>query len=155
MKRVASACLMAIAAVLVGAVSVYAQTLGTVSGVVKDPSDAVLPGVTVEASSPVLIEKVRTGVTDGRGQFSIVNLPPGTYNLAFSLPGFATVKREGVEVSINVTATVNITMRVGNVSETITVTGETPVVDLQSTQQTTVADARVFKEMPTGGSWVN
>jgi hypothetical protein len=133
----------------------YAQALGTIAGVVKDPSDAVLPGVTVEASSPALIEKTRSVVTDGRGQFSIVNLPPGNYDVSFNLTGFSTVNRQAVQVSVGVTVTVNITMRVGAVAETVTVTGETPVVDLQSTAQTTVANARAFKELPTGGSWVN
>ena len=140
---------------LASASALHAQTLGTVAGTVKDPSDAVLPGVTVEASSPVLIEKVRSVVTDGTGKFTIVNLPPGMYDVSFALPGFATVKREAVEVSIGVTATINIVLRVGAVSETVTVTGETPVVDLQSAQQTTVANAAAFKELPTGGSWVN
>jgi carboxypeptidase family protein len=132
-----------------------AQALGTITGVIKDPSDAVLPGVTVEASSPVLIEKTRTVVSESNGQFSIVNLPPGTYNVSFSLTGFSTVNREALVVSIGVTVTLNITMRVGSVAETVTVRGETPVVDLRSTSLTTVADARAFKEMPTGGSWVN
>jgi len=132
-----------------------AQALGTITGVIKDASDAVLPGVTVEASSPVLIEKTRRVVSEGNGQFSIVNLPPGTYNVSFSLTGFSTVNRESLVVSIGVTVTLNITMRVGSVAENVTVTSETPVVDLRSTTSTTVADARVFKEMPTGGSWVN
>ena len=111
--------------------------------------------MTVEASSPVLIEKTRTVVSEGNGQFSIVNLPPGTYNVSFSLTGFSTVNREALVVSIGVTVTLNITMRVGSVAENVIVTGETPVVDLRSTMATTVADARAFKEMPTGGSWVN
>jgi hypothetical protein len=132
-----------------------AQALGTITGVIKDPSDAVLPGVTVEASSSVLIEKTRTVVSEGNGQFSIVNLPPGTYNVSFSLTGFSTVNREALVVSIGVTVTLNITMRVGSVAESVIVTGETPVVDLRSAISTTVADARVFKEIPTGGSWVN
>ena len=132
-----------------------AQVLGTVAGTVRDPSGAVLPGVTVEASSPALIEKVRTAVTDGAGQYRIVNLPPGTYVVTFTLTGFSTVRREGVEVSINVTSNIDAQLRVGDLKETITVSGETPVVDLQSTAQTTVADERTFKELPSGGSWVN
>jgi hypothetical protein len=135
--------------------ALHAQALGSIAGAVKDASDAVLPGVVVEASSPVLIEKSRSVVTDGRGQFSIVNLPPGTYNVSFSLSGFSTIKQQDVTVSIGVTVPLNITMRVGAVTETVTVTGGTPTVDLQSSNQTTVADARVFKEMPTGGFWVN
>ena len=81
-----------------------AQALGTIAGAVKDASGAVLPGVTVEASSSALIEKVRTVVTDGSGQYRIVNLPPGNYSVTFSLTGFNTVKRDGVEVSPNFTS---------------------------------------------------
>jgi Carboxypeptidase regulatory-like domain len=154
MKRAVGLCVLLVG--LLGTLSsLHAQTLGTIAGVVKDASDAVLPGVTVEASSPALIEKTRSVVTDGRGQFSIVNLPPGTYNVSFNLTGFAPVNRQGIEVSIAFTATLNITMRVGGVAETVIVSGETPVVDLQSSAQTTVANARAFKELPTGGSWVN
>ena len=130
-----------------------AQVLGTVAGKVRDASGAVLPGVTVEASSPALIEKVRTAVTDGTGQYRIVNLPPGTYVVTSSLTGFSTVRREGVEVSINVTSNIDAQLSVGDLKETITVSGQTPVVDLQSAAQTTVADERTFKELPSGGSW--
>jgi hypothetical protein len=132
-----------------------AQVLGTLTGTVRDASAAVLPGVTVEASSAALIEKVRTAVTDGAGQYRIVNLPPGGYVITFTLAGFSTVRREGVDVSINTTSTIDADLRVGQVQETITVTGGAPVVDLQSTAQTTVADDRTFKELPSGGSWVN
>ena len=93
-----------------------AQVLGTVAGTVSDPSGAVLPGVTVEASSPALIEKVRTAVTDGTGQYRIVNLPPGTYVVTFTLTGFSTVRREGVEVSINVTSNIDAQLRVGDLT---------------------------------------
>jgi hypothetical protein len=134
--------------------AVFGQALGTVAGVVRDPSDAVLPGVTVEASSPALIEKTRSTITEGNGQYTILNLPPGTYDISYTLPGFASVTRQAVAVSVGVTVTINITMRVGAVAETVTVTGETPVVDLQSAAQTTTANAQVFKELPTPGSWV-
>ena len=90
----------------------YAQALGTIAGVVKDPSDAVLPGVTVQASSPALIEKTRSVVTDGNGQFTIVNLPPGIYDVSFSLSGFSTVNRQAVNVSIATTTSVNVTLLV-------------------------------------------
>src|SRR5687767_5466507 len=89
---------------------VYAQA--SITGVVRDASGAVLPGVTVEASSPALIEKVRTVVTDGSGQYRIVDLRPGAYSVAFTLPGFATVKRDGIELAGSLTATVNADMRV-------------------------------------------
>jgi len=132
----------------------FAQVLGSIAGNVKDGSGAVLPGVTVDAASPALIEKVRTAVTDGSGQYRIVNLPPGTYSVTFSLTGFSSVKREGVEVSTNITANIDGELKVGAVQETITVTGESPVVDIQSSAQTRAMTAEAFKELPTGGSWI-
>ena len=132
----------------------YAQALGTIAGSVRDASGAVLPGVTVEAASPALIEKVRTAVTDGSGQYRIVNLPPGTYSVMFTLTGFSTVKRDGVEVSPNFTSNIDADLRVGAVEETITVTGESPIVDIQSSAQTRAMTDTAFKELPTGGSWI-
>src|SRR2546425_3418568 len=99
--------------------AVYGQ--GSIAGTARDSSGAVLPGVTVEASSPVLIEKVRSVVTDGTGQYKIVDLRPGTYAVTFTLTGFSVVKREGVELTGSFAATVNADMKVGAVSETITV----------------------------------
>jgi hypothetical protein len=118
----------------------YAQA--AITGVVKDASGGVLPGVTVEAASPVLIEKVRSVVTSGTGQYRIENLRPGTYSVTFSLPGFTTVKRDGIELSGTFVATINSDLKVGALAETITVTGETPIVDVQSarTQQTVSKD---------------
>jgi len=140
---------------LLGAPTVaHGQALGAVAGVVRDASGGVLPGVTVEAASPALIEKVRTAITDGSGQFTIVSLPPGTYSVTFTLPGFSTVTREGIEMSVNFTASLDITMRVGAIEETITVTGESPVVDVQSAAQRTALRAEEFKELPSGGSWI-
>src|SRR5438132_7783557 len=107
--------------------TVFAQA--AITGVVKDASAGVLPGVTVEAASPVLIEKVRSVVTDGTGQYRIVNLLPGTYSATFSLPGFSTVKRDGIELTGSFVATVNGELKVGSLEETITVTGETPIGD--------------------------
>src|SRR5580765_2347828 len=104
--------------------ALYAQA--SITGVVTDPSGAVLPGVTVEASSPALIEKVRTVVTDGEGQYRIVDLRPGTYTVTFSLPGFSVVKREGLELTTGFVASVNITLRVGALEETVTVSGASP-----------------------------
>src|SRR5256712_10010305 len=108
----------------------YAQA--AITGVVKDTSGAVLPGTTVEAASPVLIEKVRSVVSDATGQYRIVDLRPGTYSVTFRLPGFSAVKREGIELSGSFVATVNGDLTVGGLEETITVTAETPVVDVQS-----------------------
>ena len=101
-----------------------------------------LPGVTVEAASPVLIEKVRSVVSDETGQYRIVNLRPGTYSVTFTLPGFSTVKRDGIELTGTFVATVNADLKVGALEETITVTGETPIVDVQSAkvQQTVSKD---------------
>jgi len=129
-----------------------AQVLGTIAGAAKDTSGAVLPGVTVEVSSPALIEKVRSATSDTNGLYRIVNLPPGVYVVTFSLSGFNTWRREGVEVSPGFTATIDSDMRVGNIQETITVTGESPVVDIQSAaQRRAVTDTqreRVLKPQP-------
>jgi len=110
-----------------------AQGSSGIAGAVRDSSGAVLPGVTVEASSPALIEKVRSVVTDGEGQYRIVGLPPGVYAVTFSLPSFSTFKREGVELAASFTATVNVELRVGTLEETVTVSGQSPVVDVQNT----------------------
>ncbi|MBI4521475.1 MAG: TonB-dependent receptor [Gemmatimonadetes bacterium] len=124
----------------------YAQA--SVTGLVRDSSGGVLPGVTVEAASPALIEKVRAVVTDSSGRYRIVDLPPGAYSVTFTLPGFAIVRREGVELSGNFSATVNADLRVGSIEETITVTGETPVVDLQSAGQRSTMDKDVITAIP-------
>jgi hypothetical protein len=128
---------------------VSAQT-SSIAGVVKDASGAVLPGVTVEAASPALIEKVRSVTTDSTGQYKIITLRPGTYTVTFTLPGFATVRREGIELTSDFTASVNADLKVGAVAETITVTGETPVVDVQNITTRTVMTREVMDIMPTG-----
>ena len=125
----------------------YAQA--SIAGVVRDTSGAVLPGVTVEAASPVLIEKVRTVVTDGAGQYRIIDLRPGTYTVTFTLPGFNTVKREGVELTGDAVANVAVELRVGALEETITVTGSAPVIDVQSTRGQQVLDREVRRDIPT------
>ena len=122
----------------------------SITGVVKDTSGAVLPGVTVEASSPALIEKVRTAVTDGSGTYRITELRPGTYTVTFSLTGFNTVKREGIELAGSFTATVDADMKVGALEETITVSGEAPIVDVQSSTRERVTDAEQITALPTG-----
>jgi hypothetical protein len=121
-----------------------------IAGIVKDASGAVLPGATVEATSPALIEKTRTAVTDGTGQYKIVGLRPGTYSITFTLTGFNTVKRDGIELTSDFTATINAEMRIGAVQETITVTAESPVVDVQSITTRTVMTREVLDIMPTG-----
>ena len=100
---------------------------GTISGTVRDSSGAVLPGVTVEAASPALIEKSRSVATDGQGVYRIIDLRPGTYTVTFTLQGFSTVRREGVELTTGFTAAVNADLAVGDLKETITVSGATPV----------------------------
>ena len=122
----------------------------SIAGVVKDTSGAVLPGVTVEASSPALIEGSRTTVTDGAGQYRIVELRPGIYTVTFSLAGFGTVKREGIELSASFTANVSVELKVGELKETLTVTGESPVVDIQSTVAQSVMNRSVLDTIPTG-----
>src|SRR5438309_12057146 len=104
--------------------AVWAQVgSGTIAGVVKDTSGAVMPGVTVEAASTALIEKVRSAVSDDQGQYRIVNLVPGTYTVTFTLTGFGTFKREGLELSPSFTATVNAELKVGTLEATVTVSG--------------------------------
>jgi len=117
---------------------------GAITGVVKDASGAVLPGVTVEASSPILIEKVRAAVTDGDGQYRMLSMPAGTYAVRFVLPGFAAVSRT-VELPSGFTATIDADLRVGSVEETITVTAESPVVDVENARQTRVVDGDILK----------
>src|SRR5437762_1699345 len=126
--------------------AVFAQA--SITGVVRDSSGAVLPGVTVEAASPVLIEKTKTGVSDGSGQYRIVDLRPGTYTVTFTLTGFTTVKREGIELTGSFVATINADLKVGALAETITVTGETPVVDVQSAKRETVLNNDVIQTLP-------
>lgn len=144
---------LALAATLAPAVAL-AQGLGAASivGVVKDSSGAVLPGVTVEASSPVLIEKVRSTVTDSEGRYQIVELRPGAYSVSFTLPGFATYKRDGLTVPANFVATVNADLRVGGLEETITVTGESPLVDTRSVSQAQVISQEKLAALPTAKS---
>src|SRR6187402_568736 len=134
----------------------YAQgQSGTIAGVVRDTSGAVLPGVTVEASSPALIEKVRTAVTDGTGQYKIIDLRPGTYAVSFSLPGFATVRREEVVLTASFTANVNADMKVGGLEETITVSGATPIVDTQNVAKIATASREVMDVLPTDRNFVS
>src|SRR5438093_7479842 len=107
-------------------------TTGAIAGLVRDTTGAVLPGVTVEAASPALIEKVRIVVTDSQGEYKVVDLRPGPYTVTFSLAGFSTVKREGLELNTGFTATVNAELRVGALAETLTVSGVSPVVDTRN-----------------------
>jgi hypothetical protein len=150
---VARAVVLSAACVLLMPALAHAQA--SLTGTVVDASGAVLPGVTVEAASPVLIEKVRTATTDGNGQYRIVDLRPGAYRLSFTLPGFTTVIREDVAVSGVGTITIGAEMRVGGVQETITVTGETPVVDVQSTRRQAVIDNETVSTIPVARGYGN
>ena len=139
-------------AVALAPVPVYAQA--SITGTVKDNTGAVLPGVTVEASSDVLIEKVRTAITDGSGRFQLVDLRPGAYAITFRLTGFNSVRRDGVILSGSATAVVDADLRVGALEETVTVTGESPIVDVRTTTKQAVLDAEMIDSLPTGRNYV-
>jgi hypothetical protein len=143
--RTALKCLTLLVVLLLPATALAQASL---TGTVRDGSGGVLPGVTVEASSPVLIEKTRTAVTDGTGQWRIVDLRPGTYSLSFTLPGFTTVKRDNIELTGSQTLTIPIDMRVGGIEETITVTGESPVVDLTNARREVVLSSETIQRIP-------
>jgi hypothetical protein len=117
-------------------------------GIVQDSTGAVMPGVTVEAASPALIEQVRTAVTDGNGRYAVIDLRPGTYTVTFTLPGFKVVRREGIVLEGAFTAQVNAALSVGALEETVTVTGESPIVDTQSTQNQAVLNRGVLDVLP-------
>jgi hypothetical protein len=143
--RTVAKCLAIVVVVLLPA-TVFAQA--TLTGTVRDASGAVLPGVTVEAASPALIEKTRTAVTDGTGQYRITDLRTGTYSISFTLTGFNVVKRENIELAGTQVVTIPAEMKVGGVEETITVTGETPVVDVQSAKRQVVMGSDVIQALP-------
>jgi len=141
--------LAAVAAILPS--TAWAQA--SLSGTVKDASGAVLPGVTVEASSAVLIEKTRSATTDATGQYRMESLTPGTYSVTFTLAGFATLKRDGVEMSGTGVIKIDADMKVGGVAETVTVTGETPIVDVQSTRRDITFDNETMRNLPSVRSY--
>jgi len=153
MRGVLRLALLAFAVVLLAPIAAYAQA--SVAGVVKDTSGAVLPGVTVEVASPALIEKTRSTVTDGAGLYQIISLPPGAYTVTFTLTGFSTVKRDGIELTGTFIASINADLKVGAVAETITVTGETPLVDVQSVAVSKTVTKEVVDAIPTGRLGIN
>jgi hypothetical protein len=136
-------CLLAI-----GPSGASAQT-SAIAGIVRDTVGAVLPGVTVEVSSPALIEKVRTAVTDGAGVYRVEGLRAGVYAVTFTLAGFSVVRRDGIELTSDFTAPVSVELKVGTLEETITVTSESPIVDVQSITQRTVMTRDVLDVIPT------
>src|SRR5439155_25151337 len=125
-----------------------ARAQSAIGGTVKDASGAVLPGVTVEVTSDVLIEKTRSVSTDSQGEYKIVDLRPGTYLVTFSLQGFATFKRAGLELPSNFTATINAEMKVGALEESVTVSGASPVVDVQTNVKTQVMSRHELDSVP-------
>jgi len=130
-----------------------ALSQAVIAGTVRDSSGSVLPGVTVEATSPVLIEKFRAAVTDGTGQFRVEDLRPGIYTVTFTLPGFNTFKREGVELTGSFTATIAAELKVGELSETVVVSGESPVVDVQSARREVTLKSDVLQSIPSVRSY--
>jgi len=146
-QRILSLFVLGVAGVLLPAT---AQAQASIAGAVTDASGAVLPGVTVEASSPALIEGTRTVVSDGSGRYRVESLRPGPYVVTFMLAGFATVRREGIEVVGTATATVNAELRVGALNETVTVTGAAPTVDTRGIRQERVIDRELLDALPFG-----
>ncbi len=154
-RRLSRLVLLVLAVVACPNVALTQTTTGSIAGEVKDASGGVLPGVTVEASSPALIEKVRTAVTDGAGQYKIVDLRPGEYTVTFSLAGFSTAKRQGVTLTGGFTATINADMKVGSLEETVVVSGQSPIVDVQNVREQRVLNREVMDAIPTAKALVN
>ncbi len=147
-------CLTVVVALLAGLVAPRgAAAQSVITGVVSDVSGAVVPGVTIEVSSPVLIEQVRSAVSDANGAYRVTDLRPGTYKVTFTLPGFVTFIRDGLVLETDFTATVNAQLKVGGLEETITVSGASPVVDVTSTMQRTVLSREQIESLPTGRSY--
>jgi hypothetical protein len=147
MRRVVLSMTVLCAAVLFVPKASYAQA--AIAGVVKDTSGSVMPGVLIEASSPALIERTRSGVTDNAGQYKIVDLRPGSYEVSFTLAGFKTVRRGNITLEGNFTPTINAELQVGSLEEVLTVTAEAPVVDVVNNQATFVANREVLDAIPT------
>ena len=150
MSNVIRAVVALAAAVLLAPATVHAQA--SISGLVQDTTGAVLPGVLVEATSPALIERSRTATTDGAGRYTIVDLRPGTYTLVFTLPGFTSVKRDGICSKARRRVQVNGELRIGALEETITVSGDAPVVDVQSVRREFVVNKEMMEVLPVGRS---
>src|SRR5574341_1654257 len=145
-----SGAVMAVLMALLVARPAGAQIGSGISGAARDASGGVLPGVTVTASSPVLIEGSRSTVPDANGQFQIIDLRPGDYVVTFTLPGFKTVRREGIRLTAAFTATITAELAVGQIEESITVTGASPLVDVRSTVSQSVMNRETLDTIPTG-----
>ena len=139
-----------VAPLLLVPLAAHAQQANGIAGSVTDDTGGILPGVTVEVSSPALIEGSRTVFTDGQGNYNAINLIPGTYSVTFTLPGFSTVIREGVVLTAGFTANIVAEMAVGGIEETITVTGASPLVDIQNTVAQQSLTTEQLETLPTG-----
>src|SRR5436190_5567102 len=139
-----------VAFVVVFLLPAAAHAQSSFTGIVKDTSGAILPGVTVEATSPVLIEKTRSAITDSTGGYRLTDLRPGAYTITFTLTGFSAVKREGLELPANFTMTINSELKVGAIEETVTVAGASPIVDVQTTTRSQVLNREALDAIPTG-----
>jgi hypothetical protein len=140
---------------LLGTTDAIAQQTSGIAGIVRDSSGGVMPGVSVEAASPALIEKVRSATTDGEGRYNIVDLQPGTYTVTFTLSGFGTFKREGIVLASGFTASIDAVMRVGALEESITVSGASPLVDTQNVRKQIVATHELLEALPTSSKHIN
>jgi len=148
LMRAAVKATIVVGALLLLPVAALAQQ-GQIAGTVRDSTGSVLPGVLVEAKSPALIEKVRSATTDENGQYRITNLPVGTYSVSFTLEGFTRQQRDSIVLTTNFTAPINGALTVGQRTETITVTGEAPTVDVQNARQTATFAGEDIRELPT------
>ena len=153
-RRVVTSSVLVAFSLLLMPATTWAQgsSAASIVGTVKDTSGAVLPGVTVEAASPALIERVRSTVSDDKGEYRIIELRPGTYSVTFTLPGFSTFKRDGLDLGPSFTATVNVELKVGGLEETVTVSGETPLVDTTNVSQQKAMSKTLLDTVPTGKS---
>ncbi len=154
MKGASVRCLALLLGALAAAGTSFAQgtSNATISGGVKDTSGGVLPGVTVEAASPVLTEGTRAAVSDERGEYRILELRPGTYTVTFTLTGFNTLRRDNIQLPPSFTATVNGELSVGAIQETVTVSGGAPLIDTQNMTQQKVLSKEVLDAVPTAKS---
>lgn len=152
--RLSAFCVLAAALLCVGLLPTGARAQA-IGGTVRDSSGAVLPGVTVEARSPVLIEQVRTAVTDGAGQYLITGLVSGAYSVSFALEGFTKTQRDGIVLSAGFTANVSVQLTVGSLAETVTVTGASPLVDVQGVNQQVAMNREFLDDIPSGKSFQN
>src|SRR5712691_3237648 len=154
--KVVGISLAALAGVLLLSPAAWAQSYSsTIAGSVRNAAGIPVANVQVEVSSPALIEKVRTATTDGQGQYRVIDLPIGVYEVTFSAPGFSTVKNVGINLPAAFTATVSGSLKAGSPGETITVTGAASSVDTQSATQVSNTTSETFESAPTGAKQVS